>query len=68
LIIQGETGFFIEPGDKKGLAKQLLFLIKNAVSRAYVGKNAKRFVDENCSMGIISEQLAKLYKKLVQNG
>jgi len=64
LIIPGKTGLFAQPGNKKELAHKISLLIKNQELRSSMGKNAKVFVDEHCSIKRISAKLNLLYEGL----
>jgi len=47
VAVDGETGWFIEPGDVKSLAGYIVNLAGDPALRATLGENGRRFVQEN---------------------
>jgi len=64
LVINGETGFLVEPGDSDGLAGAINHLLDNPALRQKMGKEGRRrcrlFSEE-----LMIEKLDRLYQKLL---
>jgi glycosyltransferase involved in cell wall biosynthesis len=54
IVHDGENGFLVEPGDIVALAGKLEILIKDEVLARKMGKEGKKFVQENFSNKIIN--------------
>ncbi len=58
LIVDGETGFGIEPGDARGLAEKLLLVLRDPSMRSRMGANCWRLIEsysaEACARGLFA--------------
>lgn len=58
LIVDGETGFAVEPGDVDGLAEKLLQILRNDDLRVRMGANCRRIIarytPEACARGLLA--------------
>ncbi|MGH9440392.1 MAG: glycosyltransferase family 4 protein, partial [Terriglobia bacterium] len=58
LIVDGETGFLVEPGDADGLADRILSLLKDSVLRSRMGANCRKLVAnysaDACASGLLA--------------
>jgi glycosyltransferase involved in cell wall biosynthesis len=65
IIIHGETGLLIEPGDAKGLAEQLKRLIQEPKTRALLSQKALHHVKTNFTLSSMVEGNLKVYEKIM---
>ncbi|MGH9444435.1 MAG: glycosyltransferase [Terriglobia bacterium] len=58
LIVEGETGFAIEPGDADGLAEKILLILQDEPRRARMGNSCRRLIQsysaEACACGLLA--------------
>lgn len=66
IVLQGQNGFIIEPGDIKGLAEKLELLICNEKLRRSMGKKSREIVEEKFSIAIIQNKLELMYRQLYE--
>lgn len=59
-IIDGKNGLLVSPGDTEDLKEKIEYLIKNPKVAADLGKNARTFVEKNCSLDRYAENIYKL--------
>lgn len=62
-IIDGKTGFIVEPEDIKGAAEALSKLLSDSALSERLGKNGKDFVSKNWDWRLMCEILEKEYLK-----
>lgn len=65
VVIQGETGYIVRPGDAAGLAEAVLRLLADPQLRARMGEAGRRRVDPAFRAETMVEQIAALYALLV---
>lgn len=65
IVLQGQNGFIVEPGDIKGLAERLELLICNEKLRLSMGKKSREIVEEKFSIAIIRIKLELMYWQLL---
>ncbi len=65
-LIDGETGFLVEPSNADAFAEKLLVLIEDKDLRLEMGKKAKVFAKNKFSKQTETENLKQLYFKLMQ--
>ncbi len=65
IVESGNTGIFVNPGDVESLSNKLSFLIESKKVRLEIGKNAKKFVKQNCKIDIISKKIGALYTQIL---
>lgn len=56
IILDGSTGFLVQPGDQQGLTEKVNLLLENEPLRDTLGENAKAYVTDNFSWDQIMEQ------------
>lgn len=66
VVIDGETGFLIEPRDSKGLAEKIMLLLNDEQLRIQIGQNAHNKVVPAFSDKKMVEDIDKLYCKILQ--
>jgi len=67
LLVNGETGFLIEPLDVVGLRSKLSILIKDEVKRISMGKSGKKLVESNFSLKQMTSSIEKKYLELYKS-
>jgi len=65
VIIEGENGFLINPGDYQSLSNCLLELINNKRLREKMGENNVRKVKNQYDVSLVFEKLALEYEKIL---
>lgn len=68
LFEHGKNAVLIEPDDENTLKEALLDLIADEKKRAILGKNARRYFDENFSKEVTREKLLNFFRKIVAAG
>jgi glycosyltransferase involved in cell wall biosynthesis len=66
IVVDGETGFLVEPGDKAALARQTRLLLDDPIRGQHCGEAGRRRIAEYFSVARLVEACAKLYG--VDNG
>jgi len=61
IVLQGESGFLVEPDDQDGLTAALAELVRNGPRRRAMGHRAREHVDVNHSLERLPAYLEKLY-------
>ena len=61
IIIDGQDGYLLPPGNPKILAAKILYLIKNPKMRHQVGKNALMTVRDRFDIKITNKKIVDLY-------
>jgi glycosyltransferase involved in cell wall biosynthesis len=61
LIVEGETGFLVPPGDEAALAERILRLLRDAALRRRLGAAARRRVEREFSITAMVERNESLY-------
>lgn len=64
-IIDGETGFLIEPGDIEAHCEKFLLLYENKELRESMGENGKLRVDKFFNKKLESERLNKIFQTIL---
>jgi glycosyltransferase involved in cell wall biosynthesis len=64
LIISGENGIFVEPGNVSQIALALIYLLENHFARISIGNAAYETVERNCSLEVVTKLLGDLYESL----
>jgi glycosyltransferase involved in cell wall biosynthesis len=65
LIKDGITGFLCRPGDPEDLADKILTLIREEDLRESMGKNGRRFFEENLTLERMVSQTEQVYEDLL---
>ncbi len=62
IIVEGETGYLVPPGDKAALARQTRWLLEDAALARRLGEAGQRRTAEAFSLARLVEQCAGLYE------
>lgn len=65
LVIEGETGFLVDPYDSQALASRLKQLIRDPELRERMGKAARARLEENFTLDKMVQSYESFYKKLI---
>jgi glycosyltransferase involved in cell wall biosynthesis len=65
IIVDGKNGFLVEPKDSRQLADKLALLLRNKDLRITMGKQGRRFVEDNYSWEAKAKDLAEIYAGLI---
>lgn len=61
-IRDGWNGFLIDPRDEQQLADKIKYLIDNPDERQQMGKNSRKYAEEEFDWGNIAERLSQVYQ------
>jgi len=65
LIRDGETGLLAEPGDAEELARQICYMLDNPDHAQQMARQAREFVERECSMDVHVDRLLELYRETI---
>jgi len=65
IVIDGETGYFVEPGNPKQLADKINLLLADEVVSRKMGEAGRRRVEERFSWRIIARRTKELYEEII---
>ena len=65
IIIDGKNGFLVEPADSLQLAEMISILLKDKDLRIRMGKQGRRFVEDNYSWEAKAKDLVEIYDGLI---
>jgi glycosyltransferase involved in cell wall biosynthesis len=63
IIVDGETGFLVPPGDKAALARQTHLLLDDAERRRRMGEMGRQRVKEHFTLAEMVRRFAELYER-----
>jgi glycosyltransferase involved in cell wall biosynthesis len=66
-LLDGETGFAVDPASSKDLAQAFLRLLNSAELARSMGMNAARFVRENFDITARTPMLERIYDQAIEN-
>jgi glycosyltransferase involved in cell wall biosynthesis len=66
IVVEGETGFLVPPGDKGRLARQTRLLLEDTDLRCRLGEAGRRRVESHYSVAQLAQRLADLYESVVR--
>ncbi len=61
IVIPNETGFLVPVDDPDSLAEKIIFMLKNSEKQQYMGRQARKLVDETLSV----HQMARAFEQLM---
>lgn len=67
LLVNGETGFLIKPGEVDSLIKKLSTLIENEIQRLKMGNSGRKLVEKKFSLKHMTLSIEKKYFELYQS-
>ena len=65
VVVEGETGFFVEPKKPKELAEKINILLNDTLLAKKFGENGRKRVEEYFDWRIIAKQTKEMYEKLL---
>ena len=65
VIVDGETGLLVPPGDADALANAIESLLNDANRRATMGAAGARRIDEKFSWRVCAEKTVELYEEVL---
>lgn len=67
MVIDGQTGVLVEPGDVEGMRQAIVALSDNAETRRCLAEGARRFAVSELSVDRMVEQYAAYYRDIARN-
>ena len=68
VVVDGETGLLVAPGDEEGLAAAITMLLRDPARTAAMGTRGRVRAEADFSWDRIARQTAALYRQLVRSG
>ena len=68
VVVDGENGLFVTPGDAGSILKGILSVLGDAALRRRLGENARLTVREGYSLSVVVEEWARLYELTLHGG
>ncbi|MCK4357810.1 MAG: glycogen synthase [Candidatus Cloacimonetes bacterium] len=65
VVVDGKTGFFVEPANPKQLAEKMNLLLKDKKLAKIFGENGRKRVEKYFDWKIIARQTMKLYEEIL---
>ena len=65
LVVDGETGFLVRPGDAEGLADRLCTLLDDAGLRARMGRLGRRHIEQHFAQERTVARYGEVYDRLI---
>jgi glycosyltransferase involved in cell wall biosynthesis len=65
LVMDNFNGFTFEPGNHQDLREKMLYLIRNSSKISEMGKNGRRFVEENFNPSLYYDKLIEIYNSVL---
>lgn len=66
VVHEGITGLHARPGNSKDFGQKIVHLLKNPKIRERMGENSSILASQNFSWDIVSDQIIKLYNKVLE--
>ena len=66
VVVQGETGWLVPPGDPKSLAAAVVSLLEDKVRREQMGRSGKARAQERFSLDASVRQMEQLYGEILE--
>ena len=67
-IIEGKTGYLVEPGDDQAMAERIIELLRHPVRASVMGSYGRQIVEQKFSVAAQLAQTEKLYDRLLARG
>jgi glycosyltransferase involved in cell wall biosynthesis len=64
--ILGKNGVLVNPDDVEGLSKAMRDLIRDGRAREEMGRNSRRFIQQNYSIDSIADRYLTLYQRILE--
>ena len=68
IVLDGETGLLVEPGDVDGLANSIAYLLDNPDRAEAMGRAGRAFVETNFALERFGREHDELYQQVVAMG
>jgi glycosyltransferase involved in cell wall biosynthesis len=65
VVIDGETGFLVNPGDVMEMAEKIVYLLTNPVEAKSMGNRGKRRVEDYFNIRITTQRIEDIYSGLL---
>lgn len=65
VVLEGETGFLVEPGDVRAIAQKTTLVLQDESLRQEMGNNARKLAKAKFESGQILQQLYEIYDNLL---
>ena len=66
VVVEGETGFFVEPAEPKQLSEKINKLLQDKALAKTFGENGRKRVEEYFDWKIIAKQTKEMYEELLK--
>lgn len=66
-VVEGETGFIVQPHSPKAIADRILQLIREPHTRKHMGAHARRRYEQEYTMSTFAARMADLFAQVIQS-
>ncbi len=66
IVKDGETGILVPPGDPNSFSKVMIRLLRDEDLSREIGRNARKYVEENHDWDLITQLTLKVFQKVVE--
>ena len=66
LVINGKTGYLVQPGDSVNLAKRIVELLKDPAKVKRMGEEARKLAEPAFSAGLMVKKIEQIYAELLK--
>jgi glycosyltransferase involved in cell wall biosynthesis len=67
LVLDGETGFLVPPGDPAALADRIAYLLDHPDEARRMGQAGKKHIEEHFSLKTMVDKTVKIYEQAIQS-
>ncbi len=65
MVVDGITGFVVEPGDYEALADRILYLLENDSLRDKMGAKGRELIEKKFSYDVVVDKALKIYEEVL---
>ena len=66
LIEKANAGYTVPAGDYKSMSEKILLLFKNKELKEELGKNGRKYIEENLSVRTAADKYEKLFQEVIK--
>ena len=67
LVLDGETGFLVPPGDPAALADRITYLLDHPDEARRMGQAGKKHIEEHFSLKTMVDKTVEIYEQAIQS-
>uniref|UniRef100_UPI0032984006 glycosyltransferase n=1 Tax=Salmonella enterica TaxID=28901 RepID=UPI0032984006 len=67
VVVDGESGYLVQPGDAEAIAEKLDLLVKDPERRRIMGMAGRKTVEQKYDIRKLNKKLVELYRSLLSD-